>query len=64
MVGMRGAVRTFKQYMQGRKQAVQQKSMFPQMAHQAMPAPMRESDDGTADGSCRWVLQPMAGPQL
>jgi len=30
----------FKQYMQGRKQAVQQKSMFPQMARPAMPAPM------------------------
>ena len=28
----------FKQYMQGRKQQVQQKSMFPQMAQQAMGA--------------------------
>ena len=45
----------FKQYMRGRKQQVQQKSMFPQMAQQAMGAqPMMTRPAMPA---------PMAGPQ-
>lgn len=47
----------FKQYMQGRKQAAQQKSMFPQMARPAMPAPMANPMMG------QQMAPQMMGPQ-
>lgn len=47
----------FKQYMQTRKQVAQQKSMFPQMARPAMPAPMANPMMG------QQMAPQMMGPQ-